>query len=513
MNFKLWIRVAILAIAASAGTYGYLRYTAPAEIVNAATTACDKHSVNQCPFCSPEVFEAMGFCNGHGVPEAICTRCRNDLEEAFRSENDWCQGHGLPESQCAKCNPGVLDKWKDFSKPKPTSNSFFPIPDRLQVTAFSSARIHQQPALSCETEQNVIRLSSRWTAKSAGLDFAPVEIRKLRESLEAPAEIQYDAQRHARLAPRASGVVTEVRIDLGQQVMAGDVIAVVDSAALGSAKSALLQASARAQLWEKNSTRENLLLEKKLSTQKDALEAETKLMESRIDLQAAEQRLQNLGLSKEQVKGVREQGDTSSLLYLTAPFDGVVIEIDAVIGEQASEETILVSIADTSKMWAMLDVDASEIRKVAKGQPVLLTVDGQMDQTLGGLVTWISTSVDPRTRTIKVRAEFDNSDGSLRARGFGIGRIITRDDSAAVLIPKESVQWEGCCNIAFVRRSATEFVPRKLFLGYDAGEYIEVLRGLQGDEQVVTQGSFLLKTELKKDSIGAGCCEVDHLSQ
>ena len=102
MNFKLWIRVAILAIAASAGTYGYLRYTAPAEIVNAATTACDKHSVNQCPFCSPEVFEAMGFCNGHGVPEAICTRCRNDLEEAFRSENDWCQGHGLPESQCAK---------------------------------------------------------------------------------------------------------------------------------------------------------------------------------------------------------------------------------------------------------------------------------------------------------------------------------------------------------------------------------------------------------------------------
>jgi cobalt-zinc-cadmium efflux system membrane fusion protein len=128
-------------------------------------------------------------------------------------------------------------------------------------------------------------------------------------------------------------------------------------------------------------------------------------------------------------------------------------------------------------------------------------------------VTWISSDVDPRTRTVKVRAEFENPEGHLRARSFATGRVVTRDDEEAVFVPKEAVQWEGCCNVAFERTSATEFVPRKLRLGYDAGEHYEVLEGVNGGETVVTQGSFILKTELQKGSIGAGCCEVDHLAQ
>jgi cobalt-zinc-cadmium efflux system membrane fusion protein len=114
---------------------------------------------------------------------------------------------------------------------------------------------------------------------------------------------------------------------------------------------------------------------------------------------------------------------------------------------------------------------------------------------------------------VKVRAEFENPEGHLRARSFATGRVVTRDDQEAVFVPKAAVQWEGCCNVAFERTSATEFVPRKLRLGYDAGEHYEVLEGLSGGETVVTQGSFLLKTELQKGSIGAGCCEVDHLAQ
>ena len=93
-------------------------------------------------------------------------------------------------------------------------------------------------------------------------------------------------------------------MDLGQKVAKGEVVAVIDSVALGTAKSELLQASARNKLWQKNSARENLLLEKKLSTQRDALEAETMLIESQIALQAAEQRLRNLGLDREQIDEV-----------------------------------------------------------------------------------------------------------------------------------------------------------------------------------------------------------------
>jgi cobalt-zinc-cadmium efflux system membrane fusion protein len=164
-------------------------------------------------------------------------------------------------------------------------------------------------------------------------------------------------------------------------------------------------------------------------------------------------------------------------------------------------------------MWVLLDVDQAQIRLVERGQAVLLTVEGWAGETLGGRVTWLSSDVDRRTRTVKVRAEFENPEGILRAQSFGTARIVTRDDKEAVLVPKDAVQWEGCCNVAFERQSPTEFVPRKLRLGYDAGDYYEVLHGLSGGETVVTQGSFILKTELQKGSIGAGCCEVDYLNE
>ena len=76
-------------------------------------------------------------------------------------------------------------------------------------------------------------------------------------------------------------------------------------------------------------------------------------------------------------------------------------------------------------------------------------------------------------------------------------------------MPVDAVQWEGCCNVVFVKQSETLYEPRKVLLGVNTGTAYEVLDGLTGGEEVVTQGSFLLKTELLKGSIGAGCCEVN----
>ena len=416
---------------------------------------------------------------------------------------------GLPESHCEACNPGALE---GYEPPKTASAQDAREPE-LAVFTVDTPRVRAFPSLACSTDSSVVRLATASVAERVGLLVEEVPRGKLRKTLEAPATIEYDSRSHARLAPRAAGTVVEVRRDLGDRVEAGDVLVVLDSAALGVATSELLQAAARVGLWEQNSQREQALLEKGVSTQKDALEAETQLVENRIALAAAEQRLANLGLGTEQISAVREEGEASSLLSVTAPFAGVVVDLDAVLGELASPETSVVSVADTSRMWVIVDVDQADIRLVEHGQPVLLTAEGWAGETLGGRVAWLSSDVDQRTRTVKVRAEFANPEGILRAHSFGTARIVTRDDKEAVLVPKDAVQWEGCCNVAFERTSPTEFVPRKLRLGYDTGEYYEVLQGLSGGETVVTQGSFLLKTELQKGSIGAGCCEVDYLGE
>ncbi|MHC5062983.1 MAG: hypothetical protein ACYTG5_03295 [Planctomycetota bacterium] len=116
MKNTMWIALIVLVAAAAAvgGVYGTNAFLG-SESENTTAAECEEHRVERCPFCDPSLMVSMGFCGGHGVPEAVCTRCRDDLEAAFRTRNDWCAEHGLPESHCELCNPGTLDQFLKYS--------------------------------------------------------------------------------------------------------------------------------------------------------------------------------------------------------------------------------------------------------------------------------------------------------------------------------------------------------------------------------------------------------------
>jgi cobalt-zinc-cadmium efflux system membrane fusion protein len=124
-------------------------------------------------------------------------------------------------------------------------------------------------------------------------------------------------------------------------------------------------------------------------------------------------------------------------------------------------------------------------------------------------VNWISSQVDDRTRMVRLRADLPNEDGLLRANMFGQARLVVHDDANVLSVPSEAVQTDGCCQLVFVREDEAVFAPRKVTLGASASGYVEVLKGLEEEELVATTGSFLMKTEILKGNIGAGCCEVD----
>lgn len=387
--------------------------------------------------------------------------------------------------------------------------------DTKPPSAGTDMRADRPPSVTCATSSTEIFLDSPAAARTAGLDYMRVESGPLNRVVQRNAEVAYNANRYARLSSRAPGVVVEVLKDLGETIEAGEVIAVVDSVELGSAKADVLQAREILALWESNAQREQALFERGAGTERDLLESRTRLAEARIAVSRAEQRLRNLGLSDEQVARVGGERDTSSLLPITAPFQGVLVERNAVMGEVVDTAGALFAIADTSKMWAMVDLQESDLGVVRKGAPVLLTIDGVRREPIPGTLTWISTALDHETRTIRARAEFDNASELLRANMFGRVSILAGESREAVTIPKAAVQWEGCCNVAFVRvnEQGTHFKPVRLGLGFDAGDRYEVVSGLQGGETIVTRGAFVLKNELLKDAVGAGCCEVDHLAE
>ena len=179
------------------------------------------------------------------------------------------------------------------------------------------------------------------------------------------------------------------------------------------------------------------------------------------------------------------------------------------VGDSVEATDVLFVVADLSTMWLMADLYEHDLVKMRTGLPVFFTVDGMPGVSFEGKVVWISSAVDDRTRTVRVRADLPNTDGLLRAKMFGRARIVLHDNDEVVTVPAEAVQTDGCCQLVFVRESETVFQPRKIVLGASANGVVEVLKGLEEGEVVASTGSFLMKTEILKSNIGAGCCEVD----
>lgn len=470
------------------------------QAATAAASCPHRLTANACPFCDPGRVERLGPCGEHGVPEALCSRCNADLIPAFKLQGDWCGAHGVPESQCVICDPSRAPAVVAGSAPPPAVT--------LRTVEVETPRRGRAPSTTCATETLRVQFLSAQVAQDAGLAYATIAQRPVPLALTCVAQVEYDKNRYAHVAPRAPGVVRSVARDLGDRVEAGGLLAVVTSTELGDAKADLLEARALVGLWEQNAEREQRLLARRVATEREALHASTELAKSRVDHARARQRLRNLGLSAGAIARVASEQDTSSELAVRAPLSGTVVARDAVAGEVVRTDRPLFAVADTRTLWALFDVREGDVRQVRVGQPVVLSVSGLRGETFPGRVSWVSAELNRRTRTLQARAEVKNVSGVLRAGMFGRAVVQVSGTAPRVLVPKAAVQWEGCCNVVFVRVNERLFLPRKVRLGPDAGERWVVEEGLRAGETVVTTGSFLLKTEILKGSIGAGCCEV-----
>ena len=180
-----------------------------------------------------------------------------------------------------------------------------------------------------------------------------------------------------------------------------------------------------------------------------------------------------------------------------------------VAGEVVDTAKTLFVVADPRRVWLTLNVRLEDANHLALNQPVHFQPDGGAKEVAGRL-GWISTAVDEKTRTVKVRADLENPEGQLRANTFGAGRIILREEKNAVVIPKEALQSDGDCPLVFVRdknydpqnpESLLVFHVRKVRSGAQNDGFVEILAGLLPGESVATKGSAVLRMQLRKDNV------------
>jgi cobalt-zinc-cadmium efflux system membrane fusion protein len=186
-----------------------------------------------------------------------------------------------------------------------------------------------------------------------------------------------------------------------------------------------------------------------------------------------------------------------------------VIRRGATIGHMVDTDDVLFEIVDTSTMWVEIDVPEEHAVALAPGQATTIELDGAPGRTWSTTLEFVAPEVDARTRTAKARAKVANPDGALRANLFGRAFIELGSARPTVMVPRVAVQQASGASLVFVKVAEDTFEARRVTVGRVEGALVEVTKGVKPGEPVATTGSFLLKTEILKGSLGAGCCDVD----
>jgi cobalt-zinc-cadmium efflux system membrane fusion protein len=415
---------------------------------------------------------ADGTCE-HGLPPELCTRCNPALEPVFRARGDWCEEHDFPESICPTCNPGAA-----------------------QAAAAAPGAADRPVAIQPGTR---IRFRSPELERAAGIRTADARDAAVDIGVDCTARIDFDGNRVADVRAPVPGIVREVLVDVGQPVESGAPLFSLESPDVVAQQTQIRAARERVEAARANDARQRELMAAGIGAARNAELASQELAAAEADLRALQSGLALTGASR--------GGRGRYVIRATLP--GVVVRRPATLGTFASAETSLALIADTARMWALLDVREADAAAVASGQPVTVTVDGAAGRAFEGRITWVAAEVDPRTRTVAARAELDNPDGVLRAGQFARATVRVAAPERALAVPRAAVQRHGDQSVVFVRTAPGLYEPRPVELGRSNGELVQVTGELAAGDDVVTDGAYLLKTELSIESIGAGCCEVE----
>ena len=360
-----------------------------------------------------------------------------------------------------------------------------------------------------EAAEGVVTLNPE-QVKSAGIAIVKVEGRAELGLLEATAEIEPAADRQSKVGARVPGRVVSLGARVGDRVAKGAVLATIDSPELGRAKADYVSAIALERVAEGSSAREKALFEKRISAEKDFRDAEAGAIRARAEREAAENRLHALGVLDGDLAAIRREGHYSSTLGITSPLAGIVTEVAATLGQSVDASAPLFTVMDLREVWIAIDVYERNIESVRIGQTVQVCISAFPDRKFEGTVKSIASTVEAKTRSVKVRVTLPNPDATLKPGMFATVLIVgsaggsDKAGEPALLVPVAAIQREGDRSIVFVVKGPGQFMAREVKTGHEAGGLVHIEKGLKAGESVVTAGSFVLKSEMEKSEMGEG---------
>ena len=413
----------------------------------------------------------------------------------------------------AVSRPDLVPSWARLRPPPPESEAVAdseplePGPDDGWLGHLGSKAPADAPAAL-----PTVRLANPETAERVGIETAEAEAAEIAPHVSGNAEISFVTHDYAHITSRVEGRIARVPADEGDVVKKGDLLVVVDSAEVGSAKALYLSLLPMTDLARRESARIASLRPSGAASAKEELAASATLAQAEAGLLEARQKLRNMGYDDEEITKIAADRDTSNFLEIRSPMSGRLVERHAVVGEAVTpprvavtsgQMTALFDVADISEMWCWIDVAESDVTKAEIGQEVRFTISETAKPVFRGEVQLVSFAVNAATRTVRVRAGLKNVGERLRANQYGRASIQVGPKRTAIVVPRSAVQSSGADQFVFLpmpdgvrfRTQRVEVRPT------DRGDRVEIAFGLSVGDRVVTTGSFLLKSELQRENL------------
>ncbi len=299
--------------------------------------------------------------------------------------------------------------------------------------------------------------------QNLGVRTAKSELTRLWRGIDTVGYVDYDESKVSHIHLRTEGWIEKLTVESeGERVKNGEFLFDVYSPLLVSAQEELVTAI--------KTGNKNLI-------------------------RASKERLSALGISDKQIRTLEKDHKVKQIISVYSPQKGVVSKFPVRDGMFVKPSQSVMTLADLSSVWLLAEVFERQAEWVEVGQPAEVRLSYIPGRVWEGKVEYIYPTLDPKTRTLKVRLRFDNPDEKLKPNMYANVKIFGGAKEDTIVIPLEALIRTGREERVIIALGDGRFEARDVTAGIESGDYVEILSGLDADERVVTSGQFLIDSE------------------
>ncbi|HYN04561.1 MAG TPA: efflux RND transporter periplasmic adaptor subunit [Vicinamibacteria bacterium] len=385
-------------------------------------------------------------------------------------------------------------------------------PPATEAETAATKAAPEEPAADDALPESV-RLTTA-AISEAGITTWKVQPVDLEHMLVLTGSVDHDENRLLQLAANVKGRAAAIRVDLGARVRKGDPILEIESVELGRAREELLRELVGLRVSARAYERAKTLAEAKAISAGEFQAREGDYLTKKAAAEAAERALHLYGVDDGEIAALRASVESDAKLpseheaprlVLRAPFDGRVIDRKVTPGSLFEALQPLVTVADLSSVWVFLQAYEKDLALLHEGVPVTIRTEAFPQDAFEGRVDFLGSVVEKATRTVRVRATVGNRAEKLRPGMFVKAQVHVpkpeAEAKATVAVPQAALQTLEGRTTVFVQTEPGVFVRHFVETGHTFEGFTEILSGVKPGDLIVSEGSFVLKSEFAKASL------------